>query len=233
MKVLICDEVRERAMENRAFLTACAEKNHVDAMIDIVESGEKLLFYKDTKYAKVDLLYINYHLSKINGMEVARELRRSGFLGDIVFWTSDPTHAREGYDVDALAYLLIGKESKVTREKVFMKAVGRCQKRNGEVMTFSHRGEQLNIPIEDILYFEVLDHTVTVHYYKDQDHKTFDFYSSLSKIEKELANKGFLRTHKSYLVALDHIYKRKADHLEMSNGDELPIGDRFEIDTNN
>jgi DNA-binding LytR/AlgR family response regulator len=225
--------MRERAMENRAFLTSCAEKNHVDATIDVVESGEKLLFYKDTKYAKLDLLYINYHLPKMTGMEVARELRRQGYIGDIVFWTSDPTHAREGYDVDALAYLLIGKETKVAREKVFMKAVARCQKRNGEMISFSRRGEQLNIPIEDILYFEVLDHTVTVHYYKNQIHETFEFYSSLSKIEKELSSKGFLRTHKSYLVAQDHIYKKMPDYLEMSNGDQLPIGDKFEIDTNN
>jgi DNA-binding LytR/AlgR family response regulator len=233
MKVLICDEMRERALENKAFLTGCAERNHVDATIDVVESGEKLLFYKDTKYAKVDLIYINYNLTKTNGMEVARALRRGGYLGDIVFWTTDTAHAREGYDVDALAYLLIGKETKATRERIFMKAVGRCQKRGSEVISFSHRGEQRNIPIEDIVYFEVLDHTVTVHYYKNQNQETFDFYSSLSKIEKELANKGFLRTHKSYLVAQDHIYKKMPDYLEMSNGDQLPIGDKFEIDTNN
>jgi DNA-binding LytR/AlgR family response regulator len=91
-------------------------------------------------------------------------------------------------------------------------------------MTLSYHGERINILISDIIYFEVLNHTVTVHYYKDDTVEKFECYSGLTKIEKKLEGKGFVRVHKSYLVAERHIYKRMPDHIEMANGDRVPVG---------
>jgi DNA-binding LytR/AlgR family response regulator len=211
----------------------CAAKHGIDVDIQMVESGKKLLFCSETKYADTDLIYIGYHLPDLNGMETAKRLRHSGYIGDIVFITADPTHADEGYSVDALAYLvaesdgLNAKETGKEFEEIFLKAWKHCQKRNREIMTFSYHGEHCNIPVDDIIYFEVLKHTVTVHYYKDKENKRFDFYSTLSKVEDWMANRGFLRTHKSYLVASKHIYKQAPHQIEMSNGDVLPIGRSF------
>lgn len=224
MRIVICDKDMEQATDGKNRLLACAEKYGVEITVDIVTSGEQLLFYKDTKYADVDLIYTIYHLPKINGMDMAVALRKRGYIGDIIFCTHDPVHAREGYSVGALAYLLIDKETDETHETFFLKAVKNYQKRKEEIMSLSYHGERVNLPIDDIIYFEVLNHTVTVHYYKDGVEKTFECYSGLTKIAQQLSGKGFLRAHKSYLVSMKHIYKRTPDSLEMTNGDIIPIG---------
>jgi DNA-binding LytR/AlgR family response regulator len=196
----------------------------VEVTIDIVRSGEQLLFYQDTKYADMDLIYIAYHLPKMNGMETAAALRKNGYVGNIVFYTEDPAHAREGYTVDALAYLLKNKERRATHEHVFLKALREYEQQHAERIMLSYHGEQIHIRIADILYFEVLNHTVTVHYLRDGKVQTFECYAGLNKFEKQLEGKGFLRVHKSYLISEQHVYKRFPDHLEMENGDIIPIG---------
>jgi DNA-binding LytR/AlgR family response regulator len=229
MKIVICDQDEEQSREGKALILECAERHGIEAKVDIARSGEQLLFFKDTKYADVDLIYMVYNLPKMNGMETAVELRRRGYIGDIVFYTDDPAHACEGYTVDALAYLIKGKESDETHEKVFCKAYRNFRKRQREIMTLSYHGEQIHILIEDIIYFEVLNHTVTVHYYKDGKAKTFECYSGLTKIENQLTGKGFLRVHKSYLVSEKHIYKKMPEQIEMSNGDIIPVGKNVKI----
>jgi DNA-binding LytR/AlgR family response regulator len=224
MQVLICDDDRNYAVQFGKQILAIAVRNKVDVTCDIVSSGKELLFFIGTKYRKVDLIYLDYHMEDLNGMETAIALRNKGVTADIVFNSNDSSYAIDAYDVDALGYIVKGKTSEAKCEEIFMKAVKRCRKRNDETITFSHCNEQRNIPIENILYFEVKNRTVTVHYLRNKKVETFDFISSLSKIEEKLAPKGFERSHSAFLVAKRHIYKRTQTQIEMVNGDVLPIG---------
>jgi DNA-binding LytR/AlgR family response regulator len=234
MKIVICEHEPIRAEVEKKYVLHCIHKFNIDASIEIVESGRKLILFRDTKYSDVDLIYLIYHMSYLDGMETAKYLRTHGYKGDIIFLTLDPTHASEGYDVDALSYIVVkgpidetyepDEETLRNFEAAFLKACRHCLRRSKETMTFLHNGEHRNVILEDIIYFEVLGHTVTVHYYKDNKTEQFNFNSTLAKVEKKLLHKGFLRTHKSYLVAARHIYKQTAHHVEMSNGELIPIG---------
>jgi DNA-binding LytR/AlgR family response regulator len=224
MKILICDSDFGYVAECKSHLFVLAEKHKTDITVETVESGNSLLFFKDTKYSKIDLIYIAYSLSGLNGIETARELRRSGVTADIVFCTDDAAHAIDGYDVDALSYILKKNLTDKKFEDIFLKAMSRCKKRDKELMTFSHCNEHRVVRIDDILYFEVHNRTVTVNYLKDNETENFDFNSSLSKIEQQLEGKGFERNHGSFLVSTRYIHKATASQLEMINGDVLPIG---------
>ncbi len=63
------------------------------------------------------------------------------------------------------------------------------------------QGMQYSIPLKDILYFEsnlrkVIIHTTSKHY---------EYYEKLDTLEQLLQDKGFIRCHQSYLVAVTHI----------------------------
>ncbi len=224
MKILICDNDADYVAECKSLLFGLAEKHNVNITVDTVESGNRLLFFKDTKYYKTDLIYIAYNLNGINGIETARRLRKGGETADIVFCTYDESHAIDGYEVDALSYILKKDISSPKFEDTFLKAVDRCKIRKGEIMTFTYCNEHCIVPIRDILYFEVHNRTVTVHYQKDGETETFDFNSSLSKVQDQLLGKDFVRIHGSYLVSHGHIHKGTSQSIEMVNGDVLPIG---------
>jgi DNA-binding LytR/AlgR family response regulator len=174
---------------------------------------------------------MDYNMPGLNGVQTARLLREHGSVADIVFNTNDVAHAVDGYEVGALAYLIKGNMARARFEKVFLKAVQRLKHRKSEFITFTHRGERRNICIDDILYFEVQQQKVKVHYLKNGVTESFEFYSTLTQISDQLVGKGFYRSHRSYLVAEKHIYRKNSGQIEMVNGDIVPIGREYKVKT--
>lgn len=224
MRVLICDNDNTYASRCKAQIIDLAKKHNVDVKVDIVDSWEKLLFHYSDKYTTVDLIYIEYSRGVLNGPEVAQKLREYGFIGDIVFNTSDEGHILEGYNVKALNYLIKYKTNDKKFEEVFLEAVQNTRDREKNYLTFSYNKEEKSILIDHILYFEVQGHMVRVNYYKNNRFEKFEFYSTLQQLCELLESKGFVRIHKSYLVSIKHIFKRTSTEIEMANGEILPIG---------
>ena len=56
---------------------------------------------------------------------------------------------------------------------------------------------------------------------------TFEFYSTLSKIENSLAHKGFVRIHRSYLVSERYITGVAHGEVSLATGVTLPVGGRY------
>ena len=63
-----------------------------------------------------------------------------------------------------------------------------------------HRGSDLNIPIEDILFFETEDDAVVVHLKKDYYRTRYKLYELL-----ELLPESFMRISKSCIVNVDSV----------------------------
>ena len=84
-------------------------------------------------------------------------------------------------------------------------------------------GEQRKIIISHIYYFEVFNRIVKVHY-RDG---TFEFYSTLSKLEDSLARRGFVRVHRAYLVSERFISKINRREIALTDGTKIPIGGKY------
>ena len=86
---------------------------------------------------------------------------------------------------------------------------------------FTSANEWVNIPINSIRYFETYKRLVTVYY----GNQSFEFFSySFESIVKQLAGVDFIRTHRSYLVALKEIDSISFHELTTRNGIRLPVG---------
>lgn len=91
-------------------------------------------------------------------------------------------------------------------------------------LTVKERGEYVRIPIKDILYIDSLEAEVYVHTL----HQTLPIRDTLAHLELVLSEKGFLRTHKSYLVQVDKISRIRASMntkflLVMENHDTVEV----------
>lgn len=222
MKIIICDSnEKDRALcENR--VRAIAEKAGVPAALVSCSTGAQAIFdISDKKDA--DLIYIDVSLTDSNGLELARRLRAMDVKADIVFFTREKPPVFQAFDVEAMHYLIKDEVTDKKFEEVFLRAKRRSEKRSEETMLFSCAGEHVRVAISDILYFEVRNRIITVHY----GDRTFEFYSTLAKIEELLCGRGFIRTHKAFLVAEKYIWEVFQDTIRLSNGELLPIGGRF------
>lgn len=227
MNIFICDDSAEQTSLCKKTLAHLAKRHNIHASIKTFPSGEALLFEAEDSYAALDLIYLDICRPGLDGLSIAKHLREIGYLGDIVFFTFTPDYAIDGYDVSALHYVVKDQTTADKFEEIFLRACERKNRRESEVLVLTCAGESRCVPVEEIRYFEIQQRIVTVYYGND----SFEFYSTMMRLEEQLFDKGFVRTHKSFLVGKRYIHSIDSAHVLLDTGESLPVGKRYYADS--
>ncbi|ERM83352.1 chemotaxis protein CheY [Rhodonellum psychrophilum GCM71 = DSM 17998] len=162
---------------------------------------------------EVDLIFLDIQMPDLSGMELARVLdgKTSAKKPRIIFTTAYNQFAIEGYKVDALDYLL-----KPFSYEEFLKASTKAYQYLDQQA--NPVGESVNtdayifLKVEYQLVKIMLKEITHVEAYKDYVkvfllHKPNPILSltSLKSMEDMLPSDRFMRIHRSYIIALDHI----------------------------
>ena len=190
------------------------------ADIRCFQSAARFLFDWEEK-KDADLLLLDIEMPGMNGMELARHLRRQGDPVQILFVTGLAGYAPEGYDVDAVSYL-IKPVKKEQLSACLDKAVRRLG-RQEPVLLVECAGELCKVPVSQILYLESMKHDTLL--YVAGEEKPLRSKNGLSVLEKELVSLStvFFKIHRSYLVHLEQIEKLTRRDVCMKGGAVLPI----------
>ncbi|MEK7200502.1 MAG: LytTR family DNA-binding domain-containing protein [Bacteroidota bacterium] len=171
----------------------------------------------------VDLLFLDIQMPDINGMQFYKNLIKKP---PVIFTTAYKDFAAEGFNVDAVDYLL--KPFEYDR---FLKA---CYKANEYLDFLSSQELQLNsifvkvnyeimkINLKDIELIEALDDYIKI-YIKPNPVLTL---MTLKSIQEKLPARDFARVHRSFIVPLGLIEKFSKTKLRIS-GKEIPIGSSY------
>lgn len=111
IKLAICDDEPVYQKEVARLAKEYGEYHHVELSISVYSSGVQVLDANE----HYDIFILDILMPGLSGMELASDLRRMDDAASIIFLTSSPEFAIEGYSVHALAYLL----KPVKREKLF------------------------------------------------------------------------------------------------------------------
>ena len=223
MNVLICDDnAKEREWCHKELLK---NEGYYEDGLEVLEyeSGNELLFKYSDLDIDIDIIFLDIMMPGLDGITVAKKLRDMNYGGEIVFFTGTIDYAINGYDYEALAYLIKGKTSSERFSEVLRHFLIRKGERSGEVIILRCAGETRVISLSSIKYFEVFKRLTTV-YYGDS---TFSFYSPLAKLSEELEGKNFIRIHRAYLVNADYIAKKTMRDVTLCDGTELPAGRNY------
>jgi DNA-binding LytR/AlgR family response regulator len=187
----------------------------------------------------VDLLLLDIQMPQLLGTNFIRTLKNPP---KVIFTTAYRKYAVEGFELDAVDYLL----KPISFER-FLKAVNKVlqlnissaqamptsatkEKQNGESNSFLYfRAERKMVKVffRDILYVEGLKDYIRIV----RDNKTIVTKYVLSTLEEMLPANEFLRIHKSYIVAIYKIDSYNADTIHIAKH-ELPIGRLYKFDVN-
>lgn len=223
MRVVIClPDPGERAF-CRKRISEIARIDGIALTIDEMNPTENGVRYINTAdLADADIIYIGVSAS-FDGIGIAKSIRKAGINAVIVFFTRFKEAVFDAFDVEALHYLVDGAIGVVKFDEVFRKAASKAEARTQASIVLSCAGEQRKIIISQIYYFEVFNRIVKVHYREG----TFEFYSTLSRLEDSLAKRGFVRIHRAYLVSERFIAKIKKNEITLTDGTTLPVGGKY------
>lgn len=184
---------------------------------DVYFSAEELLRHRRL-YGDVYHLYIfGIELVGLNGLELAKELRKDNEKALFVFLTNHSEYVMDVFDVITFDYIL----KPITEEKlesVLLKAM-RYLGMVKQDFVFRFRKDHFRINCEDILYFEKNGRQAIIHT-MNENYKT---NMTTKELWEQLDEKGFSHIHMSYIVNLRHIKAIEGDEVVLDNGERLII----------
>jgi two-component system response regulator LytT len=221
LTVFLCDDNQEILNQYAQLIDKIAEKNNLEVTISSFSTGEQLLFHLYESPNLADIIYLDILMGQLNGMDTAKKLRELRCKSEIIFLTTSEDYVYDAFDISPVQYLLKTATTVEKFEQVFLRAADLVQKKETDMFTFESGNVQKVIAIKDIAFFEVWKRVVTVHYNKNE---SAEFYSSLEQLEGQLIDKGFVRTHRSYIVNLTYISKFQKNSIVLKTGENIPIG---------
>lgn len=210
MKIAICDD----ETEDLKIIQSYCSKYNPTIPTGVFQSGEALLeAYKSSFY---DLVFLDIEMGQMNGLEVGGKLINMPQKPVIVFTTHSLNYAVRGYGI-AMRYL----PKPITYDvfsNVMELALERILPKKISVLS---NGEQVFIPISEILYFEILRHQLFVHLNSGEK---LSMHGTLTELISQVSQRTFVQPHKSYYINMEYVDRLTKQNIVMTNGDLIPIG---------
>ncbi|MDU6247382.1 MAG: LytTR family DNA-binding domain-containing protein [Paeniclostridium sordellii] len=213
LSISICEDEKFYRDILKEYIHSILKSEYIEYELSIYSSGTEFFNNIDKK---VDILLLDICLINESGMDIARKLRDINIKTEIIFITSMQNYVYEAYEVKAFRYMLKPIEYDLL-SKYLKDCISEILNKNNMIVIKSNKNT-LVLPINNILYIEVVRKIVTI-YVLDGQHK---IEISLKKLEKQLLNYSFFRCHNSYLVNLKAISGIKGNFI-IINDYEVPV----------
>ena len=220
MKIAVCDDEYKILEEIAAFI----EKEFPGNKVQTFSDGETFLAaVRSAPESEPELLLLDIDMPGMSGMELAAELTSEKVRTLIVFVTAHDELVYDSFKYHPFAFV----RKKFLQEEL-RNVLLDCQKEidvrtNKKRFVFQNGSQLVNLVQSEILYFEGQANYLAIHTVDGE----YRMRSTMSAVEKELGDSGFLRIHKGFLVNLEHVRILKTEGLELDSGGLLPIGKSY------
>lgn len=222
IRIAVCDDT---GMELE-FLSQLLQKYGQAAQLQLdiarFESGEALEKALG-QGESFDIFFLDIIMPGMDGLSLAKTLRRSGRYPVIIFLTSSDEYAVEAFAIRASDYLV----KPVSKERLFnamdgaLAEMGSKLEPSTEVQTPDYT---LRVKLSEVIVVEVQGHTLCYRLTGNRQLHTKVLRIPFEQAAKDiLADRRFLRPHRSFLVNAAHVVKLEKYAFLMSNEERIPI----------
>lgn len=195
-----------------------------------IEANEAL------KKHPVDLMFLDIQMPQLSGIDFLKSLSKPPL---VIFTTAYPDYAVEGFDLNAVDYLL--KPISFDR---FLKAVNKISEKMSNSKANNHLNSQDNqdefifvkadkklikVNFDDVLYIEGLKDYVIIKL----NNSRIITLQTMKSLEDKMPSSQFRRIHRSYIVNVDKIQAIVGNMVEIIEGNktkQIPIGNNYKDD---
>lgn len=180
----------------------------------------------------IDLIFLDINMPEISGLSFAKSINRDI---KIIFTTAYREYAIDGFDLQAVDYLLkpisferlLQSVKKFLDENQSVKSGTTNEESLEKSNHFFVRSERkmIKISYEDILYIESISDYIKINLKS----KSVITRETITNIEAKLPKSEFIRTHRSFLVAISAIESFTSEFIEISDH-QIPISRSYKDD---
>ncbi len=172
----------------------------------------------------VDVIFLDIEMPKRNGVDFFRSLTCDV---KVVFTTAYDKYAVDGFNVDAVDYLVkpfsLERFNEAVLRLINLKKIESDSVEENTHLSIRADYKLNRIPINKIIYIEALKDYVKIHI---KDENTIVARATMKSILGKLPKTEFVRIHKSYIVAIKSIKKISSAELQIES-EKLSIGNSY------
>ena len=173
-----------------------------------------------------DLIFLDIQMPDISGVNIAQAIEKDIL---VIFTTAHREYAVDGFELDVVDYLL--KPFSFERfQKAYAKAEERffssLKKNNLEqifdenkTISFKYNYQNIQLPLHSILFIEAFNNYIKIA----TPDKTYIPIMTMKTIQDLLPEKEFIRTHKSFIVAVSKIKSFDSEQV-IIDSKKIPVG---------
>lgn len=203
IRIAVAEDEEEFLRIIREYLERYEREAGLAFSVRCFPDGEDLLEDYEPVY---DLLFMDIQMRFMDGMTAAKKVRELDPKVGLVFLTSTASFAIQGYEVDALDYILkpVSYEMFARRLKRVLEKLPRGEE---DMVLLPLREGTIRLEASKILYIESRSHQMIYH----TAERELSVRGRMEDLEKEMAPYGFFRSNRGYLVNLDRVKAIKDD----------------------
>lgn len=214
--IAICDDEPVFCQELHNALQKYYVQNRLDFNIKHFNSGKELLLSE----FKFDVIFLDYQMPNIDGIETARLLRIRKKECAIIFLTNYPKIVFQSFEVNTFRFLV-----KPINEDELFKALDDYRNSIDDtkyLLINTHNGLWKS-KYSDIIYLQA-EEKHTIIRTKDE---FFECILNLGKVEKLLPDDSFFRSHRAYIINFKYIKNHTLDEILFENSEKAKIGSSY------
>jgi two-component system LytT family response regulator len=174
---------------------------------------------------KVDLLLLDIQMPHVNGIQLLKSLEKPPM---VIFTTAYSEYAAEGFELDAIDYLLKPFDMRrfqraVTKACEYHKALNRIGVDSTPYIFIKSEYQVIKINYDDIRYIEALDDYIKIYTTNSRPVLTL---MTLKTILEKLPEDKFARVHRSYIISLSKMESVRNKKIKIGEI-EIPIGNSY------
>ena len=210
--------VLKKYISDLDFLQLCGVANNAVEALEAIKNN-----------STIDLLFLDVNMPRISGLTLYKSLQNPPC---VIFTTAYPQYAIDGFDVNAIDFLL----KPFSFERFFIAVNKVVEKRstleinakeNHSILIKSNKITH-KIFSDNILFIEAYGDYVKL-YVEDKEDKYILTNNTFSNILEILPKYKFVQTHKSYAVNLEKINTLNGNQIAI-NKHLIPVGLKFKAD---
>lgn len=222
-QIALCEDEKIFYDEQERICRRIFEKLNIEYQLSLFDNSAKFIAAFSLEGKRFDLILLDIVMDGANGMELARMIRQADKDVTIIFITSNIGYALEGYNVQALNYLMKPVDEQVL-EKLIETDYNNRFKNN--YFVFEDGAQKVRVFINDIMCLETMGRKVAV----TLDSRIVYYSGKLSQLLELLPKDRFLRCHQAYILNLQNIREFDGQNAIAINNKIVPVSRSYKKD---
>lgn len=219
LRIAVIDDEPLQVDIIKSSISGILASKKVTCTIDSFLRAKSLL--ESTKDINYDAYFIDINLASYDGIELAKSLKEHNPNTLIVFISNQEERVYDSLEVQPIAFV---RKSHFLHE--IEPAINKvvkilCERFGDSYILVKVQGGLVKIDISSCTYIECSGKKQILHQIKTKT--VIEIHSSMELLENELQNRGFIRTHKGYLVNYRYISYIANLSVTLTTNEVVPV----------